>query len=482
MVGHSAGGGAGAIEETVAALEAQLRALHQLRPQARLVGDFEASYVHFVRDLRERLHPRGVHDVREVRIEDDLGGLTVAVDLGDRLGCDVYYGYFDEAFEARLFAACLTAGATVIDVGANFGYYSLLAARAAPRGIVYAFEPDPMALTLLRRNVATNGLDERIVIWPLAVANVDGEVDFHLAEESAFSGIRATGRAKTRGTLRLPVRSLDSFAREHNLRAIDALKIDVEGLEGAIVRGAMGLLRSSPDPLVQLEATSKNHPDPAEIDLCDALADLFEDGFHGLVLDLEAEGGLRRIADAADFAEYVDSNAYLVRAGGQTETCLREQVRQHVDRASAIIRSQPLHPTDDRALALYAGIDPALVAAALRERQGMLERVRAEYARLNEMAELLTAQREELRAHAERLVDQIAARRADTESIQHKLDAAREQLDRLHRRVVEQDATIQHLESSLIAARADRDRLQAQCDEQAHEIQRLLAEAIGAER
>ena len=63
------------------------------RPEARLQPHFEAAYVAFVRALRERLHPRGVRDVRTVAVE---GGRTFQVDLGDRLGCDVFYGYYEQ--------------------------------------------------------------------------------------------------------------------------------------------------------------------------------------------------------------------------------------------------------------------------------------------------------------------------------------------------------------------------------------------------
>ena len=94
-------------------VEQQLRALHELRPEARLRPGLEVLYVEFLRALRERLHPRGVRDVRNVLLPD---GATFQVDLGDRLGCDLFYGYVDERFEVSLFAAVLEPDARQLEI------------------------------------------------------------------------------------------------------------------------------------------------------------------------------------------------------------------------------------------------------------------------------------------------------------------------------------------------------------------------------
>ena len=156
---------------SLARAEERIRVLHEVRHEARLRPGFETPYVEFVRAVREQLHPRGVRDVRTVGL---AGGLTFSVDLGDRLGCDVFYGYFDERFEADLFVDLLPPGGTMIDVGSNFGYYAVRCAEAVgSRGTVHAFEPDPVAFDLLSANVAANGLGGWLQIHGVAVAERD---------------------------------------------------------------------------------------------------------------------------------------------------------------------------------------------------------------------------------------------------------------------------------------------------------------------
>lgn len=397
---------AGPVNEAAATLdrtEAQLRALHELRVEARLRPDFEAQYVGFVRSLRERVHPRGVRDVRTIKLPS---GLTFAVDLGDRLGCDVFYGYYDERFEAALFVEALGDGAVMFDVGANFGYYAVHCANAVgPTGSVHAFEPDPVASELLNTNAGANGLHHRLTTHASAVSDADGEVEYHLAEEAAFSGLTSTGRSATRGVVTVPTRSLDSVAAEHGVGQLDALKIDVEGHEAAVLRGASNLLHRSPDPLVMLEVSAKNLTDAARLELIAALSTLYAIGFHGLVPDLSVEGGLRAVVTADEAAGLPSANLLLLRPGGERERRLLEAVASRLAAATPLLDSQPIDE-DARTLRLVAGLDPDLVSAALRDKadaEGAAASLAAEAHQLREEVGRLRAERAALRAEVSRL-------------------------------------------------------------------------------
>lgn len=358
----------------IAALEERLRVLHALRTEAQLVDDFETPYVAFVRALRERLHPRGVPDIRTVKLDD---GLSLSVDVGDRLGCDVFYGYYQEAFDARIFTGSLPPSAIVVDIGANFGYYTLQSARAlGPQGVVYAFEPDPNALSVLRRNINANNLDKRVLAWQIAVGDSDGTVALQLAAESAFTSIRPTGRSEIRGSVDVPLRSLDSFFGERGILMIDALKIDAEGLEGPILRGARGLLRASLDPIILLEISAKNLTDDLHDELSAELAGLLSDGFVALRPDVESAGGLQPIASAAEISDLTNTNIFLVRAGGSAELRLRDVSKVVLETASALLNVQPTD-VDRRQVVVHEGLDPAVVTAALRDRADLRRQVTA---------------------------------------------------------------------------------------------------------
>jgi FkbM family methyltransferase len=382
--------------------------LHTLRTEARLQPGFETGYVRFVRSLRERLHPRGVRDIRTVTLP---GGPSFQVNLGDRLGCDVYYGYVEEQFEASLFAEMLPHGGTMVDVGANFGYYAVRCAEAVgPTGAVHAFEPDPTAHDLLSANAVANGLAGILQPHRAAVADHDGEVQFYVAEEAAFSSMTATGRSATRDVLNVPARTLDSFAAEQGITRIDALKIDVEGHEAAVLQGAAGILAQSPDPLVMLEVSAKNLSDTARVALVAALDALYRAGFGGLIPDLSAEGGLRAVDSVAAATALTSANLFLVRPGGRTIERLRAVAARRIANPDALDAPPPIENEATGArlpmIRLFAGLDPDLVGAALRDKADTEERAAKlshTFLRQGEQIALLRADRDALRAEVRKL-------------------------------------------------------------------------------
>lgn len=149
-------------------------------------------------------------------------------------------------------------GATVLDIGANVGVYSMLCARwAGPGGRVFAFEPAPAALTLLREHLALNGLAERVEVVAQAVSDKAGEAVFYVHDFSGENSLNAgfaerVGAAA--GTVRVPVTTVDEFCQTRNI-APTLIKIDVEGYELQVLRGARETLkRHQPALLVEMHA------------------------------------------------------------------------------------------------------------------------------------------------------------------------------------------------------------------------------------
>lgn len=139
-----------------------------------------------------------------------------------------------EPATSALFEKLVTDGCVVVDVGANIGWYTLLAARRA--GKVYAYEPEPTNLELLRKSVAANGYDN-VVASPLAISSSDGRASLHLSEVSA--GWHSIARNVGVQTLEVPCRTLDTLFPKSG---IDLLKIDVEGYEPEVIAGAKELI------------------------------------------------------------------------------------------------------------------------------------------------------------------------------------------------------------------------------------------------
>ena len=482
----------------LAAQEGRLRVLHALRTEARLVDGFEAAYVGFVRTLRERLHPRGVTDIRTVTLDD---GLILSVDVGDRLGCDVFYGYYEEAFDARIFTKSLQPGATVVDIGANFGFYALLSARAAgDASTIHAFEPDPNALQMLETNIVANGFVGRVVPWHVAVGEADGTVELQLAAESAFTSVRPTGRSEMRGSVHVSMRSLDSFAAEHGITSIDALKVDAEGLEGQILRGAQGLLRSSSDPVVLLEVSAKNLTDALQGELSDVLADLLGEGFVALRPDAGSPEGLRLVENASDIAHLSNTNVFLVRGGRATERRLRDVTRSEMGEPTPMLDVGHAD-ADSRIVHVYEGVDPAVVASALDERDALrqqvaaltaklvavgelperaypdAERLRSENRDLTSMVQHLSATRKELRTTTEQGEAVVERQSAEVQTLRDAQQNAKRMIRRQDEQLAEAYAKVAQVQHDMQLLREESEAVMQRQSAEVAELRDALQQA-----
>jgi FkbM family methyltransferase len=140
-----------------------------------------------------------------------------------------------EPRQTSLFSRSVHAGDVVIDIGANAGYYTLLAARSVGlRGRVIACEPDPKIASFLRRHVAINKLTN-VVVEEAAADDRNGVARFRRGRGTG------TGRVDTGGELEVQARTLDDIVREHHVVPTH-IKIDVEGAELNVLRGGQSTL------------------------------------------------------------------------------------------------------------------------------------------------------------------------------------------------------------------------------------------------
>jgi FkbM family methyltransferase len=155
----------------------------------------------------------------------------------------------------------LKPGMTVFDVGANAGYFSMIAGELVGKsGRIVSLEPDPRVVEVLRRNVGSNGFENASVVQAAAY-NSCGEVSLGCAPATSWSGIYYERPMK-----RISVRAvtLDSLCDQLGLDRVDFVKIDVEGAEVAVLEGMSGVLaRQRPQVLLELHGEysgTRDHP------------------------------------------------------------------------------------------------------------------------------------------------------------------------------------------------------------------------------
>jgi FkbM family methyltransferase len=186
------------------------------------------------------------------RLPDSFGSRTVCVSTS------AYRRYWYKSLSAlhddllSVVDRWVTPGMTVWDVGANCGLFTFPAAiRSGPSGQVFAFEPDLNCVKLIEESLSFRLRQEsRVVLCPWAVADRSGIVSFELsAYRSAANSLVGYGRfAKGGRRVDVPAFSLDSLLGP--LPSPDLVKVDVEGAEHLVLRGATSLFRDVRPTLV----------------------------------------------------------------------------------------------------------------------------------------------------------------------------------------------------------------------------------------
>lgn len=159
------------------------------------------------------------------------------------------------------FADRVPPGGIVWDVGANVGFYSMIAARFVGDGRVFAFEPLPANQAAIRRNAALNGL-ENVELIAVALSDAEGEADLELHGDPTWAKLDTSADTTFKrdsavaGSVRVAVSTLD--AQLAKLPAPDLVKIDIEGAEVAALRGAVRLLDEvRPTLICELHGTNE---------------------------------------------------------------------------------------------------------------------------------------------------------------------------------------------------------------------------------
>lgn len=177
-----------------------------------------------------------------------------------------------EPFELEtraVFLSLLRSSGVFFDVGANTGLYTLLAALSPGEREVHAFEAVPRVCASLQRNLALNGATNAVAICG-AVGDRDGEIDLYIPGGPYLPVSASTRRDFRRAeeVITVPVLRLDGYREREGITAVDLLKIDTEGTEPEVLKGAREILRTD-QPIV----------------ICEVLAGLTEDALNALFAD-----------------------------------------------------------------------------------------------------------------------------------------------------------------------------------------------------
>jgi len=180
-----------------------------------------------------------------VVIKEIAPGVRLFIDLSDHvIGLNILRGQYEQD-EIRFVRRLLTAGDSAIDVGAHIGFFTMhMAAASGHEGRIYAFEPLDTNADLLERSIGENRFDDRVLFQRAAAGACSGTATLTFPVETLNSGgayLLRRGTAPLAGNLKkeVAVVALDALELRRPIRLI---KMDVEGAEPQVVRGASRLL------------------------------------------------------------------------------------------------------------------------------------------------------------------------------------------------------------------------------------------------
>lgn len=219
------------------------------------------------------------------RLPSDLGRSSFVCDLHDTIAREVCFTGRYEPQETQLALRLLGAGMTVVDAGANWGYFTLVCAhRVGSSGRVLALEPHPRLASMLGENVTVNRLSQVEVIRVAAGAGAGTAAFVGFDERDGNSGVSRAARGADHVDFESPVAGLDTLLDERKIDRVDLVKLDIEGAEIEALRGMTTGLMKRRYRFVLLEC----HPQHLEhlgASLNDCLVPFVRAGYRGWRID-----------------------------------------------------------------------------------------------------------------------------------------------------------------------------------------------------
>lgn len=309
-------------------------ARHSPAPRWVSVAALVVSHLPFARyRVLSRLRRLGTYPFL-MRFPADLGGGVFHCDLRDATAAEVCFTGRYEPQETQLLRYLLEPGNVFVDVGANWGYYTLAAAHmVGPEGRVVAFEPEPRLFALLTANIAANTL-RHVLLQPAAIGPRRERVPFTAFRPDDGNWGLSRSVDHDRATVAdfesdsLP---LDDALDSASVGAVHLVKIDVEGAETGVLAGMRGGLTSGRYRYIMLEC----HP--------------------GLL----AERGLHETSCVAALSDA----GYRLWLIAQSPAMHRRAARRHVPRGELLrpyVRGQPMGDWPHLLAAAPGASDPSL--------------------------------------------------------------------------------------------------------------------------
>ena len=191
-----------------------------------------------VRKLRWKLMKAGT-DIDRLIL--DFEKFKLVVDAHDEgIAAELALDHMHEPFGTQILLSILREGMTLVELGANIGYYTMQESCRQNLARIVAIEPNPLSFEFLSENVRMNGCSH-ISLHNVGISDVDGELPFYISKHSNICSI--TPRDVYERKIDVPVMKLDTLMEREHIDHVDLIRMDIEGHEIHALRGMMETLR-----------------------------------------------------------------------------------------------------------------------------------------------------------------------------------------------------------------------------------------------
>ncbi len=182
-------------------------------------------------------------------------GINLELDIHDYVSHYLYFGFKDLAHEKLM--GLVNKNNTVLDIGTNYGTTLLqFAKKVGEKGLVFGFEPDPINYEICTKNIVLNSFFN-VEVDNLGLGDVLGELLLVVDTESNRGGNRISKNTFGKEAYKVKIVSLDEWIENKNVQHIDLIKMDVEGFEYNVLKGAEKTLEKF-RPILFIELDDEN--------------------------------------------------------------------------------------------------------------------------------------------------------------------------------------------------------------------------------
>lgn len=208
-------------------------------------------------------------------------GLRLCFPVGSGVATELFVLRDDYEVEVSFLIKALYPGMIFLDIGANFGLYSLVASRlVGSEGLVLAVEPNPVVMEYLTRNIQLN-LANNVFVLEKALSNEFGKKFLWIHAGDPFGSSSLAKSDLSTKTMEVEATTLDALCGD--LPRLDLVKVDVEGWEARVLQGGLRTLRRW-RPMVIFEVSPRRCEEPG-VDQGEALSILEMCGYEFFVLN-----------------------------------------------------------------------------------------------------------------------------------------------------------------------------------------------------